>query len=338
MEILSQQPDFWQDQEEAKKISRELADLKEEVEKFSSFKKKMKDLQDLISLDCSDEKLTEDVDREAEKLRDEVEQYEILVFLNGKYDKGGAILQIFAGAGGQDAQDWAAMLLRMYQRCCESRGWSAKILHQSFGEAGGPEGRIGIKEASLEIKGAYAYGLLKKENGVHRLVRLSPFSAKQLRHTSFSRVDILPIIAEPELEDIKIKPEELQVDTFRASGPGGQYVNKRETAVRITHLPSGISTASQSERQQGLNRKKAMEVLLGKLHQLKERQREQELAKVKGSPVSAEWGSQIRSYVLHPYRLVKDLRTDVEVSNVEAVLDGELDKFIEAELKMKTEK
>ena len=271
---------------------------------------------------------------------------EFRVFLSGEYDKNNAILLITAGAGGQDAQDWAAMLLRMYERYCQRKGYKAAVLHQSFGEGGGPEGRIGIKSATLEIKGPFAYGFFKKETGVHRLVRISPFSAKSLRHTSFVLVEILPGIEKEEEAEIKIKPEDLKIDFYRASGPGGQYVNKRETSVRITHLPTGLIVACQSERLQGLNREKAMKILAAKLHQLKRTAAEEELKKIKaaagraspagrGEKISASWGNQIRSYVLHPYKMAKDLRSGVETSDVEGVLDGNLDEFIEAEIKLR---
>lgn len=260
-------------------------------------------------------------------------ELETKVFLSGKYDKNNALLEIFSGAGGVDAQDWATILLRMFQRYAERKKFKVKTISQSFGEAGGPEGRIGTKSAILEIKGKYAYGLLKKETGVHRLVRQSPFSSKKLRHTSFALIEVLPDINKEEQKEIKIKDEDLKIDLFRSSGPGGQNVNKRETAVRITHLPTGIVVSSQSERQQGLNKEKAMNVLYAKLYALKEEESKQELKEVKGDNVSASWGNQIRSYVLHPYKMVKDLRTNVETSNAEAVLDGELDEFIEAEIK-----
>lgn len=227
------------------------------------------------------------------------------------------------------------MLLRMYERYCLVKGFKTKILDQSFGEGGGPEGRIGTKSVTLEIKGSYAYGFLKKESGVHRLVRISPFSAKSLRHTSFSLVEVLPEISKTEESEIKIKPEDLKLETFRASGPGGQHVNRRESAVRITHKPSRISVSCQGERLQGLNRKKAMKVLAAKLYQLKMTEEKKELKEIKGNLVSASWGNQIRSYVFHPYRLVKDLRSGIETSNVESVLDGNLDQFTTAEIKLK---
>ena len=224
------------------------------------------------------------------------------------------------------------MLLRMYERYCQTKGFQANILHQSFGDSGGPEGRIGTKSATLEIKGNYAYGFLKKESGVHRLVRISPFNAQKLRQTSFAQVNVLPEIKEKEGE-LEIRQEDLKIDTFRASGPGGQYVNKTESAVRITHIPTGLVVASQTERLQGKNKQNAMKILLGKLYQLKEAQHVKEIEEIKGKNISNSFGSQIRSYVLHPYKMVKDLRTQYETSDAESVLEGDLEKFIEAELK-----
>jgi len=302
-----QNPDLWKDKERAVKVSQELAQLQGEISQFEELRSS----------------LTEE----------DLKRMELKVFLSGKYDKGSAILSVYSGAGGQDAQDWATLLLRMYERYCSSKGFQAKTLHQSFGESGGPEGRIGIKSATLEIKGNYAFGFLKKENGVHRLVRISPFSAKSLRHTSFALVEVLPEISKGEEKEVEIKPEDLRVDTYRASGPGGQYVNKRESAVRITHLPTGITVSCQSERLQGLNRDKAMKVLVSKLYQLKNEKARKELKEIKGENISAAFGNQIRSYVLHPYKMAKDLRTGVETSDVEGVLDGNLDQFIEAEIK-----
>lgn len=263
-----------------------------------------------------------------EKLKKE----EWKIFLSGKYDRNNAILSIYAGAGGQDSQDWATMLLRMYERYCQKKGYKTQVLHQSFGEAGGPEGRIGTKSVTLEIKGPFSYGFLKKENGVHRLVRISPFSPKALRHTSFALVEVTPEIKIG--KEVEIKPEDLKIEFYRASGPGGQYVQKRETAVRIWHLPTGISVTCQSERFQGQNRERAMELLYSKLCQLKETARQKEVSKIKGKKVSASWGNQKRNYVLHPYKMVKDLRTGIETSDVEGVLDGNLDEFIQAEIKL----
>lgn len=272
-------------------------------------------------------------ENDARNLEKKLEIKQIEVFLSGKYDKGSAVLSIYAGAGGQDAQDWATMLLRLYLRYCDRRDFSTSVLHQSFGEPG-PEGRIGTKSVTVEIKGKLAYGLLKRENGVHRLVRISPFSSQSLRHTSFAMVEVMPEISKADEEEIKINPDDLNIETFRASGPGGQYVNRRESAVRITHLPTKITVSCQSERLQGTNRDKAMKLLYAKLFRLREQEREKELAKIKGKTVSIEWGNQIRSYVLHPYKMIKDVRTNVETSNTEAVLDGDLDQFIEAQIRL----
>ena len=329
LEKKTQELDFWKDKERAIKINQELSQFKEEVESFQKLKKELDDLI-VLSKEINDKELEQEVRTFEKKLK----QKENQVFLSGKYDKKGAILSIFAGAGGRDSQDWVTMLLRMYQRYCQKKGYKTKMLHQSFGEGGGPDGRIGLKSATMEIQGKFAFGYFKREAGVHRLVRISPFSPQKLRHTSFAQVEILPEISNQEELEIKIKPEDLKIDTFRASGPGGQYVNKRDSAIRITHLPSNIVVSCQSERLQGLNRQKAMKVLIAKLYQLKKQEKEKELKKIKGKKVDASWGNQIRSYVLHPYQMVKDLRTNVETSNVEAVLDGEIDDFIEAEIKI----
>jgi len=305
-------PGFWQNQEKAVAISQQINELEEEIRKGNFLKKEIIDLKELDRLAEKDADLEKELKEKYKELKKKIEKEEIKTFLSGKYDKNSAILEIYAGAGGVDAQDWAAMLLRMYERYCVKKGFNTKILHRSFGEAGGPEGRIGIKSAVLEIKGKYAYGILKKERGVHRLVRQSPFSAKKLRHTSFALVEVMPEISEEEQKEIKIRPEDLRIDTFRASGPGGQYVNRRESAVRITHLPTGIVVSSQSERLQGLNKKKAMDVLYAKLSQIEEEKRKKEIKEIKGNIVSASWGNQIRSYVFHPYKMVKDLRTGFE--------------------------
>lgn len=310
-----QKPDFWDNKEGAVKKNKEHSQLLEEVTELEFLKEEFSKLDNEKGLDVFEKKLKEK---------------EFQFFFSGKYDKGNAILSIYAGAGGRDSQDWATMLLRMYERYCSLKNFKTVVLDQSFGEAGGPEGRIGIKSVAIEIKGKYAYGFLKKETGVHRLVRISPFSPNALRHTSFALVEVLPEISQDESE-IKIKPDELKVDCYRASGPGGQYVNKRESAVRITHLPTGTVVTCQSERLQGSNKDSAMKMLYAKLYQLKEKEHQKKVKEIKGKNISASWGNQIRSYILHPYKLVKDLRTEVETSLVEEVLDGILDIFIEAE-------
>ena len=308
--------------------------MKEEVGEYQSLEKELEEVETLEELVGKDKSLGKEVEEKVSSLGKEIGKQEFKVFLSDKYDKGPAILSIYSGAGGQDAQDWATILLRMYQRYCERKGFNVKLIDQSFGEVGS-EGRIGTKQATLEVKGKYAYGFLKKENGVHRLVRISPFSAQSLRHTSFALVEILPEISKEEEEEIEIKPEDLRVDFYRASGPGGQYVNKRDSAVRITHLPTNIVVSCQGERLQGKNRETAMKMLYSKLYRLKEKEGKKKIAELKGKAVSIEWGSQIRSYVFHPYKMIKDLRTGVETSNIEKVLDGEIDQFIEAEVKIK---
>lgn len=315
-----------------------MSELKEELEKINEFKKRIDDFKELNNLTDKDDGLAAEIIVKYNELNIEIEREETRIFLSGKYDKNNAILEISSGAGGQDSQDFATMLLRMYQRYCAKKGFKTEILQQTFGEAGGPEGRIGTKSVTLEVKGKYAYGFLKKETGAHRLVRISPFSAQKLRHTSFALVSVLPeLLINPVRGEASngVNPDDLKIETFKSSGPGGQYVNKTESAIRITHIPTGIVVSSQTERLQGKNRDNAMKILRAKLYQLKEEKRLKELKEIKGERILADFGSQIRSYVLHPYKLVKDLRTQYETSDTEAVLDGGLENFIQAELKSK---
>ncbi len=313
----------------ASQIMQEIAEIEEEVEFFQKSQIEAQDLKEFLEI-LKEKELEEKVS----ELEKKIKEKELEVFLSGKYDRNDAILQIFAGAGGVDAQDWVAMLLRMFQKYAENKNFEVEKLDQSFGEGVGPEGRAGLKSVTLEIKGKLAYGTLKRETGVHRLVRISPFSAKKLRHTSFALVEVLPKLKEKDIKDIEIKPEDIKLDTLKASGPGGQNVNKRETAIRVTHLPTGIVVNAQSERSQVRNREKAMDILYAKLYQKQKEEQESRLKKIKGENVSASWGNQIRSYVLHPYQQVKDLRTEVELKDVEAVLNGNLDEFIKQEIKL----
>lgn len=321
--------DFWTKRETAREKSEELAGLKKEVARWQNIHDDLQILEEMNAEVGGDENAARDIAKQAETLGKAVKEIEVERLFSGKYDRGSAVLSVFSGAGGKDSEDWAAMLKRMYERWAEKKGFKVRALHEHYGEMQGPSG-WGIKNASMEIKGEFAYGLLKKENGVHRLVRISPFSAKSLRHTSFALIEVMPEFVAP--EEIPIKLEEIQIDFFRSSGPGGQNVNKRETAVRITHLPTKTQVAVQAERTQERNREIAMQLLRAKLYQEKLKEQEREAAKMRGEQVAVEWGSQIRSYVLHPYQMVKDHRTEYETSNTQAVLDGDIDSFIEAEL------
>lgn len=320
------EPGFWRDKKNAEKLSEELAHLKEEVEPTLNIQQEISELTEFAALADMDEKIAEELKDHASKLTRDINAEETKQFFSGPYDRNSATITIYSGAGGLDAQDWAGMLTRMYERYCGSRGYKVSILSKHFGE------EKGVKEATLEIEGRYAYGYLKKENGVHRLVRISPFSAQHLRHTSFALVEVLPQIGNVGM--VLTRPEDLEVQTFRSSGPGGQNVNKRETAVRIKHLPTGIVVECQSERLQGENKDKALRLLEAKLFARKMREEKEKIEEIRGGFIPAEWGHQIRSYVLHPYKMVKDHRTEVESSNPEAVLDGALDEFIEAAVKI----
>ena len=275
-----------------------------------------------------DSELEAEFENRAKNLKSELERYGLLLLLNDEYDSSNAILTIHAGSGGLDSQDWAGMLLRMYLRYCEREGFKADII-----EAMDDEGE-GIKNATVMIKGNYAYGFFKAEKGVHRLVRISPFDSAHRRHTSFASVLVSPEFSDD--VDIEIKPEDLKIDTFRASGAGGQYVNRTDSAVRITHIPSGIVVSCQNERSQLMNRQTAMHVLKSKLYEQALQERQEELNSIVGDKKEAAWGSQIRSYVLHPYTMVKDHRTNFETGNVTAVMDGDLAGFINAYLLMKS--
>ena len=302
---------------------RRMAALREEVDLWQTLEARLRDLVELSSL--GDSSLGDELLREAQALERDVDRLEFRLWLSGPYDHGDAIVAIHAGAGGTDAQDWAEMLVRMYLRWAEASGFRTEIVDRLPGE------EAGIKRAMITVAGEKAYGYARAERGVHRLVRLSPFDAAHRRHTSFALVE-----AWPDLSDdisITIDLNELQIDTFRASSAGGQHMQKNETAVRITHLPTGIAVSCQNERSQSQNRETAMRVLRARLLQLEEEKRREELAELKGEHIDAGWGNQIRSYVLHPYQMVKDHRTGLETGNVQAVLDGSLRAFMEAYLR-----
>ena len=327
-------PNFWDNQRNASNVSQKITELKDSVEDFKNLKKEIQDIEEISKIVGQETQEFKELEKSYNSLEKKIKQQENKIFLSGQYDKLPAILSIEAGAGGRDAEDWTTMLLRMYKKYCDIKGFKTKTLSQNFGEGGGPEGRIGIKEISIEIRGSYAYGLLKNEQGIHRLVRISPFSSQSLRHTSFAKVEVLPEIPESDISKMKIKSDDLRIETYRASGPGGQHVNKRESAVRITHIPTNLKASSQEERLQGLNKEKAMRILAAKLLRLSQEEKEKEIEKVKGKDISASWGNQRRSYILHPYKLCKDAQTKVETTNVEKVLDGDIDEFIQAEIKL----
>jgi peptide chain release factor 2 len=304
-----------------------LAALREEVEGWQALRRRAADLSDLLELAVADEdeKLISEIDAGAQALRAQLERREFLLRLSGPYDHQDAILAIHAGAGGTESQDWAEMLLRMYLRWAEGRGFKTETYDLSPGE------EAGVKSVTVAVHGQYAYGYLRSERGVHRLVRLSPFDAAHRRHTSFALVEVMPDVL-TEIE-IQIDAHDLRIDTYRSSGPGGQHMQKSSTAVRILHVPTGVVATCENERSQAQNRAMAMRILRARLLDLEQRKQEEEQARLKGEHVEAGWGNQIRSYVLQPYRMVKDLRTGYQVGNVDAVLDGDLDGFMEAFLR-----
>ncbi len=304
---------------------RQLAEHTKVVEKWRGLEKKLAELAELTPLAEEDGSLATEIEAEIEKIALLLDALEFEAAFSSEYDARNAILAIHAGAGGTESQDWAQMLLRMYLHWAERRGYQAEILDTSPGE------EAGIKSAVIEVKGDYACGYLKSERGVHRLVRLSPFDSDHARHTSFALVEVIPE-AEADV-DVKIEPDELKVDTFRSSGPGGQHMQKTSSAVRLTHLPTGLTVNCQSERSQHQNKEIALRILQSRLLELELVKRAEERTRLKGKHVAAGWGNQIRSYVLHPYKMVKDHRTDYQTSNTEAVLDGELDGFITAYLR-----
>ena len=327
LEKKSVAPDFWTDQNQARSVMRRLAAQKRTVEQWRSLEKQTADIAELINLAAeeADTSFSEEISTDIGNLTELLDKLELELAFSGEYDSRNAILQIHAGAGGTESQDWAEMLLRMYLRWAERRGYKAEILDESRGE------EVGIKNVTVGISGEYAFGYLKSEHGVHRLVRLSPFDSDHARHTSFVLVEVMPEAEEN--VDVKIAQEDLKIDTFRSSGAGGQNVQKVSSAVRITHLPTGIVVTCQTERSQLQNKAIAIKILYSRILEMELEKQAEERAKLKGKRIEAGWGNQIRSYVLHPYKMVKDHRTDHETSNTEAVLNGELDGFITAFLR-----
>lgn len=318
---------IWNDPASAQAMMRQLADLKEQVELWNGLTQRIQDSLELLELaEAEDDADTaRAVAADADALLAEVDRMEFQLALSGPHDRGGAILSIHAGAGGTEAQDWAEMLLRMYLRWAEDHRYKTALTDRTDGE------EAGLKSATVEIEGEWVYGYLGSERGVHRLVRISPFDSSARRHTSFALVEVLPLLDDD--IDVEINPEDVQMDVFRAGSAGGQHMQKNSTAVRLTHLPSGLVVICQNERSQTQNRQSAMRVLRGKLYDMELQKREEQKARLKGKHVEMGWGNQIRSYVLQPYQMVKDLRTEYEVGNPQSVLDGNLDGFMEAWMK-----
>jgi peptide chain release factor 2 len=319
-----QSPGFWDDQERAASVSAEHAAVSRRLETFRSLERDIEDLEALEEMAAEDDSIASELDEQRASIDSRLAELEEARLFSGEYDRGDAVVTVNAGAGGTDSQDWAEMLLRMEMRWAERRGMKVELKEASPGE------EAGIKSASFIARGENAYGLFSAEKGVHRLVRISPFDAQSRRHTAFAGVEVAPLVENA--VDVEIEPDDLQIDTYRASGAGGQHVNKTDSAVRITHKPTGIVVQCQNERSQSSNRETAMKMLRGKLIELEDRRRQEALAKEKGEAQDVGWGSQIRSYVLHPYTMVKDHRTNVEAGNAQGVLDGDLDEFVRAEL------
>lgn len=328
LKLLHQQSEengFWDDHESAQKVMKRISHLENQIDEWQKISNEVQGLAPLLELD--DGSLTEEICQQIEHLEETLEKKEIGLLLSGEYDHGDAILAIHAGAGGTDSQDWAGMLERMYLRWAEDNGYKTEILDRTVGE------EAGIKSVTVSVEGELAYGYLKCEKGVHRLVRLSPFDSAHRRHTSFALVEVLPEIEGN--DEIVIRPEDIEIEVYKSSGAGGQNVQKNMTAVRIIHLATGLVVTCQNERSQTQNRESALKVLRSRLFELQQQAHAEEISDLKGEFKKVEWGSQIRSYVLHPYQMVKDHRTEYETGNTQSVLDGNLDAFIEAYLRMK---
>ena len=322
-----EEPNFWEDPEKSQKTMKELKDLKGTIEQFQALKSAYEDIETLLEMGYEEEdaSLIPEIESELHDFIEKFEELRIGTLLSGQYDKNNAILTLHAGAGGTESCDWASMLCRMYQRWADKKGFSVDMIDFLDGE------EAGLKSVTLEIKGTNAYGMLKSEHGVHRLVRISPFNAAGKRQTSFVSCDVMPDIEED--LDVEINDDDIRIDTYRSSGAGGQHINKTSSAIRITHFPTGIVLQCQNERSQHMNKDKAMQMLKAKLYLLKQQENMEKESGIRGEVKEIGWGNQIRSYVMQPYTMVKDRRTNVEMSDVNAVLDGELDPFINAYLK-----
>ncbi|MCY6485646.1 peptide chain release factor 2 [Clostridium aestuarii] len=332
LENRMQESNFWDDINRAQEITQEAKNLKDKLDKYNNTKNRLEDIAVLIqmSIEEEDEFSIDEIKNEINEIQSIIEQFKIEILLSGEYDKNNAILTLHSGAGGTDAQDWTEMLLRMYKRWSERKGYKVEILDLLPGD------EAGIKSAELKITGEFAYGYLKAEKGIHRLVRISPFNANGKRQTSFASMEVVPELTKS--QDIEIKSEDLRVDTYRASGAGGQHINKTDSAVRITHIPTGIVVQCQNERSQFQNKETAMSLLKSKLVELKERAHKEKIEDLTGDLKDNGWGSQIRSYVFQPYTMVKDHRTNTEMGNVDAVMDGDIDIFIIEFLKRNKDK
>lgn len=327
LEMAAAKADLWKDEANAKNVLSQIASIKNTIDTLEALDSDFKNIKELTSLngEQNDEVISQEINNLVKSLNKKINSLELVTYLSGKYDSADTIITIRAGQGGTEAMDWANMLSRMYARFFDKKGWKHEIIEYSGGE------EAGTKSITYLVNGQYSFGYLKFEKGTHRLVRQSPFNADKLRQTSFAGVEVLPVM--PEDEEIKIKDEDLEFDASRSSGAGGQNVNKVNTAVRIKHIPTGIVVECQTQRYQAQNRKIAMQMLQAKLWEIQESKRQEEISKIRGANVQASWGTQIRNYVLHPYKLVKDTRTNFESTNPDYVLDGNLDDFIDTELK-----